>query len=154
MVAVKTKPVVTMKFSGSCPTHSRTDVSVRDVEFTVDEPKERDGTNLGPTPTETLVGALMGCTNVISNKIAAKHGIRIDRMDIDVEAQLDRRGVMLEEEIDVPFPEIKLMVNVVTDADKAAIDTVKTELQKYCAISKVIRQAGTKIVEEWTITRP
>ena len=35
--AVKAKTMVQMKMSGTCPTHARTDITVRDVETVVDE---------------------------------------------------------------------------------------------------------------------
>ncbi len=154
MVSIKPKTIVTMNLQGTCPTHARTDVLVRDVETTIDEPEERGGTNLGPSPTETMLAALIGCTNVITHKIAAKNGIQIDALSVDVEATLDRRGVTLAEEIEVPFPEIKLLVNVTTGADDADIEKLKTDLAKYCPVSKVIRRSGSKLIETWTITRP
>ena len=39
-----------------------------------------------------------------------------------------------------------------SDASPEAVDTVKTELAKFCAVSKVIRQSGTVITEEWNVT--
>ena len=68
MTLVKEKTVVTQRVHGDCPTHSRTDISTRDVKTVIDEPRERDGTNMGPTPTETLVASLIACTNVISQE--------------------------------------------------------------------------------------
>ena len=41
MVTVKEKTTVTQRIRGNCPTHSRTEISVRDVKAVVDEPKER-----------------------------------------------------------------------------------------------------------------
>ena len=74
MVVVREKTTVTQRIHGKCPTHSRTDISVRDVKTVIDEPKEREGTNMGPTPTETMVAALIACTNVISHKCAGIGG--------------------------------------------------------------------------------
>jgi uncharacterized OsmC-like protein len=68
MAVVKAKTIVTQRIHADCPTHSRTEVSTRDVRTIIDEPLEREGTNMGPSPTETLVAALIGCTNVISHK--------------------------------------------------------------------------------------
>lgn len=152
MATVSEKTTVQQKLQATCPTHSRSDILTRDVETVIDEPKERGGTNLGLTPTETLMAALIGCTNVIGNKIAHKHGIELRDVSIDAEATFDRRGTMLQEEIDVPFPKIVLTVNVTTTASAAEIEKVKTELPMYCPISKVIRQAGTEIEEVWNVT--
>lgn len=154
MVKIKQKTVVPVKIEGRCPTHSRTDILVRDTETTIDEPVERGGTNLGPSPTETALSALVGCTNVIAHKIAHGHGIEFQSMTVNLEAIFDRRGVLLTEEVDVPFPEIKLLINVTTDADDAQIETIKTELAMYCPVAKLFRMAGTKLTEEWTVTRP
>ena len=153
MVTVRPRTTVRQRIAATCPTHSRTDLQVRDLESTIDEPEERDGTNLGFTPTETLVASLIGCTNVIGHKIAHKHGIEFDEMTIEAEATFDRRGVMLEEEVRVPFPKIVLTINVRTGASDTEMEKVKTELPMYCPVSKVIREAGTEIEEVWNVTR-
>lgn len=152
MAEAKVKTEVTMKMSATCPHHSRADVSVRDVESVIDEPTERGGTNLGMTPTETMVAALIGCTNVITNKIAHGYDMQIDGMDIDVEAQFDRRGVTLLDEVQVPFPTMTLNINVKSPNDPAEFDKVKEDLQKFCPIAKVIRESGTEIIENWNIS--
>ena len=154
MVEVKQKTQVRMKLDGECPSHSRTDVSVRDVKATIDEPVERGGTNQGPSPTETLMAALIACTNVITHKVAHKNGVRLHAMHVRLEADFDRRGVLLAEEVDVPFPNATLYIDITTDADAAAIEKVKQELAMFCPVSKVIRGSGTRLEEVWTVTRP
>ncbi len=134
MAVVKQKIVVTQRVHGDCPTHSRTEISTRDVTTVVDEPKERDGTNLGPSPTETLVAALIACTNVISHKCAQKHGVRFSAMSIDAEAAFDRRGVQLMEEIEIPFPKIRLVINVTTDGNDIDMEKVKADPRCFCPV--------------------
>jgi putative redox protein len=153
MVTVKEKTTVTQRIRGNCPTHSRTEISVRDVKAVIDEPKEREGTNMGPTPTETMVAALIACTNVISHKCAKKHGVELKAMTIDAESTLDRRGTQLLEEIEVPFPKIRLVIDVTTDASEAEMEKVKADLHRFCPISKVIRNSGTELEEVWKVTR-
>jgi putative redox protein len=153
MVVVKEKTTVTQRIRGACPTHSRTEISVRDVKTVIDEPKERDGTNMGPTPTETMVAALVACTNVISHKCAEKHGVEFKAMSIDAESTFDRRGVLLREEVEVPFPKIRLVIDVTTIATDLEIEKVKADLHRFCAVSKVIRNSGTEIEEIWKVTR-
>ena len=154
MATVKPKLVMTQKLSATCPTHSRTDVSVRDVETVIDEPIERDGTNLAPTPTETLVAALMGCTNVIFHKCAHARGVELQAMSIDAEAQFNRAGTTMAEEIEVPFEKITLRIDITTAAADADIEAAKADLQKFCPVAKVFRNAGTPVEEIWTVTRP
>ncbi len=154
MANVKPKMVVTMAMAGACPSHARTDVSVRDLVVSIDEPIERGGTNTGLSPTETLVSALIGCTNVITQRVAERAGVEIEDMAVKAEARFDRRGVSLTEEIAVPFPEIVLTIDLTTGASEAAIETVKADLAKYCPVSKVISEAGTNLITNWNIKRP
>jgi len=154
LATVAPKLFVTQRIHGNCPTHSRTDISVRDVETVIDEPTERDGTNLGPTPTETLIAALIGCTNVIGHKCARKHGVTFRDMSIDAAADFDRRGTQLMEEVEVPFRKITLTINVTTDASEDALAKVRADLQRFCPVAKVFRGAGTEVAEVWNVTRP
>jgi uncharacterized OsmC-like protein len=153
MVVVREKTTVTQRIHGNCPTHSRTEISVRDVKAVIDEPKERDGTNMGPTPTETMLAALIACTNVISHKCAKKHGVEFKAMTIDAESTFDRRGTQLLEEIEVPFPKIRLVINVKTDASEPDMEKVKADLHRFCPVSKVVRNSGTQIEEVWNVMR-
>ena len=142
--------VVHMKLDGSSKSHSRTDIITRDVESVIDEPIARGGTNLGLSPTETLVSSLIGCTNVITHRIMEKMGFTINSMDIKSKTIFNRDGVGLIQEVDVPFPEITLNINISTNASQNDLEEVKKQLAMYCPIAKVIRNAGTKINENWT----
>ena len=152
--AVKAKTLVPMKMTGTCPTHARTDISVRDVESVVDEPKERGGTNLGPTPTETLLAALISCANVVGQRLAHREGIEFESLSIDVEAVFDRRGPALIEVVEVPFVSIDITMNVTTSAPDDKLEIVKRDLPRYCPIETTLRNSGTKIETVWKVTRP
>lgn len=151
-MAIKMKTVVTYRTTATCPTHARTEIPVRDLNVVIDEPAERGGTNLGPTPTETAMTALIACTNVIGHKNAARLGVDLGEMTIDADAKFDRRGVLMEEEIDVPFPAITLTVNCNTDASQEELDDVGRETAKYCAIAKLFEAAGTNLTVNWVKT--
>lgn len=143
-----------MKLSATGVSNARTDVDARGITIIIDEPPQRGGDNAGATPPETLLAALAGCTNRISHKIAEAKGIDIRDMTIGIEAPFDRRGVNLEAEVGVPFESIHLAIEVTSGASEADIEALKTDLRKFCPISKILRQAGTEIKETWTIKRP
>lgn len=149
-MAIRPKTTVDMKMTGTVVSHARTDIAVRDITGIIDEPAARGGTNLGLTPTETLVAALVGCTNVISQRLAHREGVTFGEMTIDAKAKFDRRGASLEEEVDLPFPVIELSIEVQTDATPEQLETIKTDLGKFCPIAKMIRAAGSEIIETWT----
>lgn len=151
-MAVKMKTIVTYRAKAECPTHARTEIPVRDLTVVIDEPVERGGTNLGPTPTEAAMTALIACTNVIGHKNAHKLGVDLGTINIDANCKFDRRGVLLEEEIDVPFPEITLTVNCDTPASQEDLTRVGVETSKYCAIAKLFEAAGTDLTVNWVKT--
>jgi len=152
MAVSRQKTVIEFKVAGVAETHARTKLACRDLASVIDEPVARGGTNGGFTPTETIVAALIGCTNVIASRISEKMGLHVEGMAIDATAQFDRRGVMLEEELAVPFPEITLNISCRTNASAAQIEQWKSDLAKYCPIAKVIRRSGTTITEHWSIS--
>lgn len=149
-MAIRQKTTINATITGACPSHSLTNCSVRDVALTIDEPTERGGTNLGPTPTEVVVASLVGCTNVIAHKCAEKLDIDIGHLQIDAVYSFDRRGVMLAEQVDVPFPKIVLNIKSDGSATDGELQSVATEVNKFCPVAKVFRQAGTEIEENWS----
>ena len=149
---VRQKMQVKMQMQGRAASHARTDIRVRELFSVIDEPVERGGTNQGLSPTETFAAALIGCTSVISHKIAHKSGIVLQDMSIQLEAEFDRRGVTLAEDVAVPFPAMTLTVNVSTDASGEQMDQLRRELAMFCPISKVVRASGTVLSEVWKVS--
>jgi uncharacterized OsmC-like protein len=148
-MAIKMKTEVQLRASAHCSSHARSDISIRDLVFAIDEPVERGGTNLGPTPTDTALAALIGCTNVIGHKCAQKLGVDIGHLDISANCTFDRRGVTLEEEIEVPFRQIELTVQSHGSASDSALQLVAAEVRKFCPLSKLFIAAGTEVIDIW-----
>jgi uncharacterized OsmC-like protein len=142
MTKVKPKTIVTYKLYGSAETHARTLLKVRDLVDVSDEPEERGGTNEGFAPTEFFLGSLLACSNVISS------------FELSMEISFNRLGVTLQEEVDVPFTDIKLQIEATTDASDDKLEILKRDLPRYCPIAKMISGAGTPIETTWIFNRP
>ena len=52
-------------------------------------------------------------------------------------------------EIEVPFPEVILNINIKCNANENQFNKMKQQLKMYCPISKVISNSGTIITENW-----
>lgn len=148
-MALKAKTVVKLRSSAKGISHSRADVTIRDLTFSIDEPEARGGTNLGPAPTEAALAALAGCTNVIGNKCADRLGVDIGHLSIEITCEFDRRGVTLEEEIDVPFVALTQVVTSDGTATDDDLARVAMEVAKYCPLSKLFEQSGTALETVW-----
>lgn len=152
-VKIRPKTIWSMTLEGDCDTPTKTTVKSRGLTLTMDEPVDRGGTNLGFMPLETMMAGLVGCTNVVSHKIARANGIDIEDMSVRAEITVDSSGTRLVKEIDVPFPDVKLFIEFTTNSDATAVEILKRDLRRYCAVSKVLQQAGSKVEEIWTVHR-
>ena len=150
-MAIRQKTKVQLTAAGTCPTHSLSKITIRDLDIEIDEPEVRGGTNRGPSPTETLLAALVGCTNVIGHKCAKALGYELGQLEINVVSDFDRRGVMLTEEVDVPFPALRLSVTASGNITEEQLQEVAAEVAKHCPLSKLFRQAGTEVQERWQL---
>lgn len=153
-MTIKTKPYVRQVVTGTAESHSLTLLKARDLVDVSDEPVERGGTNEGMSPTEFFESSLVACTNVISHKVAKKNGVNLMSYHITLDAGFNRHGVMLKEEIDLPFEDMTLTIDVTTDASEEEMEQLAKELSMYCPISKMIVAAGTKLEIVWNIKRP
>ncbi|WOD07013.1 OsmC family protein [Marinomonas sp. GJ51-6] len=149
MTTITIKKVASLKAEAQCQSHSRSDVLIRDLVQIIDEPVERGGTNQEPTPTESVIATFIGCTNVIAHKCAKQLNIPLGNLSISASCEFDRRGVLLEEEIDVPFKKITLTVQTNPTVNKTERDHVVAQVEKYCPLTKLFQQAGTEIEAIW-----
>jgi uncharacterized OsmC-like protein len=142
---------ITFQLSAQCPTHSRTHVRAGSHDFVTDEPAALGGTDLGPTPVQTLIASLLGATNVLLHRIAHKHHVSLEGLKLSASATLDLRGVKLQTEIDVPLSTIRLTIDVSSPSAEAALQAVRADLRRYCPVSKMLRAAGTEIEDIWIV---
>ena len=148
-MAIRQKTLMTIRLAGSGTSHARSETRVRDLVQVIDEPVERGGTNDGLAPTETAFSALIGCTNVIGHKCAERLGVDIGHLAFEMEIDFDRRGVLLMEEVDVPFKAIRLTVTSSGDPSDDDLQRVAAETAKFCPIAKLYEQAGTDLTVKW-----
>ncbi len=148
---IKQKPIWTFKTRARAESTTRSIAQVRDFNMVIDEPVDRGGTNEGPMPVEFVMAGLAGCTHVIANKLATHYGVSFDRMDIDIATTMDSRGTRLIEPIDVPFPKVTITIAVETSGSDQAVERVVADLRHHCAVSKMLQQSGTEVVERWTV---
>lgn len=139
-----------IRVSGTCANPTASKINTGNHVLPIDEPKERGGTDTGATPLEVLLSSLAGCTNVISNRIAKEMEVEIEIKTIKVIGSLDM-NVLAGNAVDSVFPRIHLNVEVKSAAGEQAIDELKKKLAQRCPVSVLLRQAGSEIIEQWSI---
>ncbi|RMF41554.1 MAG: hypothetical protein D6754_00715 [Alphaproteobacteria bacterium] len=151
MGRVKEKPIWKFSIAGVQDTPTRSKVTARGHSCVVDEPVQRGGTDLGPMPVEYVFMGLAGCTHVITNKLAAAHGVTITAMEIDINVTMDSHGTRLIRPIEVPFPEAVLDIRVSYEGAREDALKMARSLREHCAVSKMLQESGTRVVENWEL---
>ena len=151
MVVIKEKPIWKFKINGGHQTSTRSNASARGKTYTIDEPIERGGTDEGPMPVEYVFMGLLGCTHVISNKLAGANGVVFTEMDIDILVTMDSHGTRLISPVQVPFPQVTLDIRVEYDGPREGAVKVTEQLRHHCAVSKMLQESGTQVIEKWTM---
>lgn len=151
MAVVKEKPIWNFKVNGSHLTSTKSTATARTQEVIIDEPIQRGGTDLGPMPVEYVFMGLSGCTHVISNKLAAANGISFTDMEIDIAVTMDSHGTRLINPIDIPFPEVNLIITASYEGPREGATEVVRKLRHHCAVSKMLQESGTRVSETWIL---
>lgn len=64
-------------------------VSARGFDWVVDEPLSLGGGDLDPNPVEYVLGALLGCFNVVVHLVAKEHGVTLTSFTAKASGNLD-----------------------------------------------------------------
>lgn len=99
----------------------RTVVTTRDgLSIVTDEPISRGGTGSAPSPLETVVGALCGCSAVTFERATRDLGLDYGGIDFDAAYRLDGRGLLGEAEVRPYFDTVDVDSRVRTTAPERA----------------------------------
>lgn len=129
---------------------TKTVVEARNFEFVVDEPATLGGTNDGPNPVEYLIGAWAGCLNVVVHTVSDERGIDLERVDIEIEGELDpRRFLGATDDVRAGYQEVRATIEVESDADGDALDALAAEVEERCPVGDNIEhQTPTDVTIE------
>lgn len=70
----------------------RCDVRTAKHELVIDEPASIAGTDAGPSPVEAVLAGLAACQAITYRVWAARLGVALDRIGVEVEGDIDLRG--------------------------------------------------------------
>ena len=130
---------------------ARTVVTTRDGRSLVtDEPVSRGGTGTAPTPLETVVGALCGCSAVTFERAARELGLDYEGIDFDAGYRLDRRGLLGEAEVRPYFDTVHVDARVRTTAPSELLAQVVEITEHRCPVRNLLVDAGVALTINWS----
>ncbi|MFC6987960.1 OsmC family protein [Haloplanus sp. GCM10025708] len=119
---------------------TKTTVEVRDFELVIDEPESLGGTDDGPNPLEYVLASLSGCLNVVGHLVADEMDIDVRSMSFSAEGDVDPRKFQgTSDEPRAGYEEIRVTVDVDTDADEETLDGWIATVEERCPVTDNLR---------------
>ena len=133
-------PIATFAVDTSLADGYRTNVTIRDFDFLVDEPESIGGTDTGPTPVELVLAALGTCQEIVYATYARVHGIPLDGVRVQAEGRLDLRGFFGVADVPAGFQDVSFTVDVDSPASPEVISALVAEVNARCPVLDILRQ--------------
>ncbi len=116
---------------------------------TLDEPVANGGSGQGPSPLQTVLGALCGCESVTFHRTAAEMGLSYDSLDFEAAFTIDIRGRQGDRSVRPHFQTVRVRAVVATTEPVAALAAVIEETEARCPVMNLLVDAKVDLRIEW-----
>lgn len=130
---------------------TRVTVFTQNHAWTIDEPKHKGGSDLGPTPLESLLGSLAGCESVVLRLVANAIDFKYSDLKIDCEGTADLRGARGVGGVRPYFTHVKIVLTLATDEPEHRIDLLRRNVELRCPVMNLFSSADVEMDVVWTI---
>ncbi|MFA9447128.1 OsmC family protein [Egicoccus sp. AB-alg6-2] len=117
--------------------------------FVTDEPVPHGGTGEGPSPLQTVLGALCGCEGVTFKRAADDLGLDYEGIEFEASYTIDIRGRKGDRTVRPHFQTIKVVARVFTAASQEDLRAVVEETEARCPVLSLVRDAGVDVTMVW-----
>lgn len=114
-------------------------VHTRDHSFTVDEPNALGGTDTAANPVEYALAALGSCQVITYQFWAAKLGVPLDSVRVNVHGDLDLHGFLGFADTRPGFTDIRVTVDLGGPASAEQYDELKRQVDEHCPVLDLFR---------------
>lgn len=113
---------------------------------------EKDGTNTGPTPLETVLGGLASCEAVMIFRVTEALGYKYNSVDFDVQAEVDGRGSRGVKGVRPYFNWVKMKITITSNGiDDKKLAAVQKNAEARCPVMNLMIDAGVDVETDWTV---
>lgn len=134
--------MATFEATGVSMTDTGLTVSARDFQWVVDEPPMLGGGDLGPNPVEYVLGALLGCLNVVCHLVAKEQGVVLTSFTAHAKGELDPTKFMGKNmDVRAGYSVIDVTIDVESEADQATLDEIVAIAETRCPVSDNLANA-------------
>lgn len=122
--------------------------------FVTDEPTAHGGTGTGPSPLQTVLGALCGCESVTFHRTAADMDFTYAGIEFDAAYTIDIRGRQGDRSVRPHFQTVKVQATVTTSEPDARLRAVVEETEARCPVFNLVKDADVDIRMVWVRREP
>ncbi len=116
------------------------EIQIRDFSITIDEPERLGGTNKGPNPVEVMLGSLGACLDFTGTIVAKQMGYALEDFQLEIEGDLDPRGVKGEADVSPGFQEIRVKVTKIEGVPEEEISKFLETIEKRCPVDSTLEK--------------
>ncbi len=140
---------------------ARNDGSLRtEIDFgefgmiVTDEPTGHGGSGRGPSPLQTVVGALCGCESVTFSRTAREMGFRYSGIEYEAMFSIDIRGRRGDRSVRPHFQSVRVQAAVRTSESEERLRAVVEETEARCPVFNLLNDANVSIEMLWVRRAP
>ncbi len=116
-----------------------------------DEPVAAGGGGSGPTPLQSVLGALCGCEAVTFRRTATEYEFEYDRIEFEGAATIDIRGRSGDRSVRPHFQTVKLHARVFTEQPQEKLNELVEEVEARCPVMNLMKDAGVRLDVRWEV---
>ncbi len=124
-------------------------VATRSHRWIIDEPEKKGGTDLGPTPLESLLGSLAGCESVVLRLVAEAIGFAYSDLNISCEGTADMRGARGVKGVRPYFTAVKMVIEITTDEPPNRLELLRRNVEQRCPVMNLFESADVEMDVTW-----
>jgi uncharacterized OsmC-like protein len=124
---------------------------VRNFEVVTDE---KTGTNIAPSPLETVLCALTGCEGVIINRCAKAMNFKYDGVDFECDGWVDARGSRGVRGVRPHFQKVSFKVLLKTAEPDERIEKLRKNVEMRCPVMNLLADADVELDVTWVRVDP
>ena len=117
-------------------------ITIRNHRLTADEPRDRGGGDLGPTPQELLAASLASCVAMTIEMYAERKGWELGEVSVAAEFAAGERGAPTNFRLEVELP-----ANC-TDEQRRRIEVIATK----CPVHRLL-EGGASFTQQVTVAQ-
>ena len=131
---------------GTNAAEAKTISKVREFEVVTDE---KTGSNIGPSPLETVLCALTGCEGVIINRCAKVMNFKYSGGEFECDGWVDARGSRGVRGVRPHFQKVVFKVLLRTEESMERMEKLRKNVEMRCPVMNLLADAGVELDVTW-----